>query len=58
LTLSAYHDYLIAVKHVLLRKVPDELHKKVKAAAARAGKSMQDFILDAMVAAVKRKPGK
>jgi predicted HicB family RNase H-like nuclease len=29
----------------LLRKVPEDLHREVKAAAAHAGMSMQDLIL-------------
>jgi predicted HicB family RNase H-like nuclease len=41
------------VKQIHLRKVPDELHKKVKTAAAQAGKSMQDFIIEAMASAAK-----
>ncbi len=49
------HGNLDLVKQILLRKVPDELHKKVKTAAAQAGIPMQDFILQAIEAVVKVK---
>jgi predicted HicB family RNase H-like nuclease len=45
------------VKQIHLRKVPEDLHRKVKTAAAQAGKSMQDFILEAMATAVRGKKG-
>jgi len=44
------------VKQILLRKVPDDLHREVKTASAAAGKSMQDFIIALLRAAVKVKP--
>jgi len=45
------------MKQIMLRKVPDDLHRAVKTAAAAAGMSMQDFILQAMAMAVKTKRG-
>ena len=43
------------MKQILLRSVPDDLHKKVRMAALQAGISMQAFIIEAMAAAVKGK---
>lgn len=44
---------------VILRKVPDDLHRKVKVAAAAAGISMQDFIIKLMQKEVEKgKPRK
>ena len=34
--------------NILLRNVPDELNRQTKMAAAAAGVSMQDFILELM----------
>ena len=45
------------MKQILLRKVPDDLHKKLKAAAVEAEKSMQDYIIEILARAV-RKAGK
>jgi predicted HicB family RNase H-like nuclease len=36
------------MKQLILRKVPDELHRLVKVAAAASGVSMQDFIIELM----------
>ena len=36
------------MKSILLRKVPEDLHREVKAAAAHAGKSMQDLIIETL----------
>jgi len=33
-------------KMIQLRNVPDELHRKLKARAARAGKSLSDYLLE------------
>ncbi|MGD0728415.1 MAG: toxin-antitoxin system HicB family antitoxin [Spirochaetia bacterium] len=47
------------MKQVILRNVPDELHRQVKVAAAAAGMSMQDFIIKLMEKEVaKGKPGR
>ncbi len=47
------------MKQVILRKVPDDLHRKIKAAAALAGESLQDFIIKLMMKEVeKSKPKK
>ena len=47
------------MKTLIIRKVPDELHRKVKVAAAEAGESMQDFIIKLMEKEVaKGKPGR
>ncbi len=47
------------MKQVILRKVPDDLHRKVKVAAAEAGESMQDFIIKLMQKEVEKgKPKK
>jgi plasmid stability protein len=40
------------MKFILLRNVPSVLHQKVKVAAAAAGVSMQDYILDLMLDSV------
>jgi plasmid stability protein len=36
------------MKSILLRNVPEDLHREVKAAAAHEGKSMQDFIIETL----------
>ena len=36
------------MKSILLRNVPEDLHREVKAAAAHEGMSMQDFIIDTL----------
>jgi plasmid stability protein len=36
------------MKTLIIRKVPDDLHRQVKVAAAEAGESMQDFIIKLM----------
>ena len=47
------------MKTLIIRKVPDELHRLVKMAAAGDGVSMQDFIIELMRKAVEKgKPGK
>jgi plasmid stability protein len=33
-------------KHLQIRDVPDPLHRKLKARAALAGKSLSDYLLD------------
>ena len=43
------------MKQILLRKVPEELHKKLKMGAAQAGKPMQDFIVEILTAGMKEK---
>jgi predicted HicB family RNase H-like nuclease len=48
LTTPCKHDYHDYVKAILLRSVPDDLHRQVKVSAAAAGISMQDFILRAI----------
>jgi plasmid stability protein len=40
----AYGSFM--AKMIQLRNVPDELHRKLKARAARAGKSLSDYLLD------------
>lgn len=40
------------MKSILLRKVPEDLHREVKAAAAHEGTSMQDFIVGTLANAV------
>jgi len=54
LTFYDYHDNHDYVKQILLRKVPDYLHRLVKIAAAQAGKSMQDWIIEAMTEEVEK----
>ena len=47
------------MKQVILRKVPDELHRQVNTAAASAGLTMQDWIIVAMQREVEKgKPRK
>jgi plasmid stability protein len=43
------------MKQILIRKVPDDLHKKLKAAAVQAEKPMQDYIVEILAAAMKGK---
>jgi len=58
LTGHLYHDSFDGMQ-VILRKVPDDLHRKVKVAAAAAGISMQDFIIKLMQKEVEKgKPRK
>ncbi len=45
------------MKQILLRHVPDDVHKKLKAAAVQAEKPMQDFIVEILAEAM-RKAGK
>lgn len=40
------------MKQILLRKVPENLHREVKAAAAHGGMSMEDFIVEVLSNAV------
>jgi plasmid stability protein len=40
------------LKQILLRKVPDDLHKKLKAAAVQAEKPMQSYIIEILARAV------
>jgi len=59
LTIHRYHDSFDVMKQVILRKVPDELHRQVKTAAASAGLTMQDWIIVAMQREVEKgKPRK
>ncbi len=39
---------------IQIRNVPDELHRKAKARAAREGRSLSDFCLEALERAVER----
>lgn len=41
-------------KHLQVRDVPDPLHRKLKARAALAGKSLSDYLLDEIRVIVKR----
>jgi len=41
-------------KMIQLRNVPDDLHRKLKARAAMAGKSLSDYLLDQIRAAAER----
>lgn len=49
------------MKSILLRKVPDDLHKRLKASAVEAEIPMQDYIVGILTREVgkpTRKPGK
>jgi predicted HicB family RNase H-like nuclease len=47
------------MKTLIIRKVPDDLHRRVKMAAAEAEQSMQDFIIKLMQKEVEKgKPKK
>ena len=49
------------MKQILLRHVPDELHKKLKVAAAQAEKPMATYIVEILtreIGKAKRKTGK
>jgi plasmid stability protein len=41
-------------KHLQIRDVPDPLHRKLKARAALAGKSLSDYLLDEIQAIANR----
>jgi len=45
-------------KTVLLRNIPQKVHREMKIAAAETGKTLQGFIIDAAADAAKRKDGK
>jgi predicted HicB family RNase H-like nuclease len=38
--------------------VPDDLHRQVKAAAALEGKSLKDYVIEALAAAVRQQKGR
>lgn len=40
------------MKAILLRKVPEELHREVKAAAAHEGTSMESFIIETLASVI------
>ena len=40
------------MKQILLRKVPETLHREVKAAAAHEGTSMENFIIGTLASVV------
>ena len=42
------------MKQIILRKVPDDLHKKLKTAAAQAEKPMQTLIVELLAEAVEK----
>jgi plasmid stability protein len=46
------------MKSILLRKVPDDVHKKLKAAAVQAEKPMADYIVEILAKAVGAQPRK
>jgi plasmid stability protein len=43
------------MKQMLIRNIPDELHRRVKMAAAAASMTLQDFVLEAMRKEVEKK---
>jgi hypothetical protein len=55
LTALRNHDRFDGMKTLIIRKVPDELHRKVKMAAAAARDSMQDFIIKLLQKEVEKK---
>ena len=46
------------MKQILLRHVPDDLHKRLKAGAAMAGESLQDYIVEILTREVGKKKRK
>lgn len=54
----ATRSHVLRMGMIQIRNVPDALHRELKARAARAGKTLSDYLLDVVRRAVERpEPG-